>query len=249
MTAETSRSCSYLALWLALASSTAFAESRAVVAPHFQIGANYADARMDNDGTARSLTGTAGVTLPLAKFVGATASGFYSRHELEIPMGSCKANGSGLGGTAFLRDFDAGRAGISYTRQRSEFCGFSSMTGASSTTVTSTSQTAYATYYFPEWSVGASRSRFETADIARYGNTYSVSYYAPFDASFSLSASRSEGTNSYSGRLGLQPEFLQRSASLGFGYASSSSSHQVMVFIDYYFDQRVALKTRDRQYR
>ena len=138
-------SLKYLAALVAVCcAAPVYAQNRAVEELNYRVGGSYSSTRNDDDpwrsGPGAS-TGSVGasVTMPLAKYLGATVSGSYGLTRTPfgpVPddpyvidqwggdSGVFKTNSSDIGVALFLRDFDIGKLGAGYARGRNEWASY-----------------------------------------------------------------------------------------------------------------------------
>ncbi len=246
----------FVALALIVVSPAVVADSRAVEELNYQ--ASLALGMTDNTKSSGRLTdGAIGgvVTVPLAKYLGASVSGVYSQAHISDETLSCNLDSSGIGASFFARNYDIGIVGISYSRGRGSWCSSSMFSGPNHGSIDTEGASIYAGYFFRYFTVDAGFSSSRSEESGWDAHSYSVGakYYHVRNLSVGLSASmtRTDGSVEHTPHLAFeyQPEIFGNSTSLTLGLSRTEYSNAVSLGITYFFDKRVDLVTRDRRYR
>jgi hypothetical protein len=248
----------YAILATILVSHAAFADSRAVEETNYQASLSLGMTDYKNSSGRVSYENISGaVTMPLAKYLGATVSGGYTQNHVRLGSLSCDVDSSGVNAGVFARDFDIGKIGIGYARARNHWCSYSTFSGNEDGGIDTETTSANASYYFQDITVGAAYSDSRVIQ-GRWGQdssatSVSAKYYpmSSLSAGLSVSRSRTDGTHQDTPYLAFeyQPEIFGNSTSLTLGLSHNEYSNSATLGITYFFDKRVDLITRDRRYR
>lgn len=259
-----------IAILLLLGSSNALADSQAVQATNVQASFVSGDTYAPGGRASNIYDINGGATFPLLTYLGASLSGTYGHSNLVWPLivtnpspspnstttsgpPSCTVTSGNLDAGLFFRNSAIGRVGVSYGvgRQNSNCSATFLATGTD--TLNTKNYAANAEYYFSNVTLAVARaqSHLDSANNLD-SDTLTASWYPINNMRVGLSANGLDFKNTYSFGLEYQPEFLDNSLSILFGYATQRQTietHSITVGFGYFFEKRVDLITRDRQYR
>ncbi len=244
----------------------ALADSQAVQATTFQAGFASGDTHTSGGSDSSTYGINGSITFPLAAYLGASLSGAYAHSNLATNFPSetnnltpanaspsCNINQGNLDAGLFLRDPTIGKVGISYGAGRARSGCSATFLATGTDTLDTKNYTANAEYYFSKVTIALARTRTHLESAGDLNSdTLTASWYSTNNVRVALSAYGLDFKNTYSLGFEYQPEFLENSTSLLFGYTTrhqTIETHSIMVGFGYYFDKRVDLITRDRQYR
>ena len=244
----------------------ALADSQAVQETTFQTGFASGDTYTSGGSDSSTYGINGGVTFPLATYVGASLSGAYAHSNLATNFSSethslgpantlpaCSINHGNLDAGLFLRNPTIGKVGIGYGVGRARSGCSATFLATGTDTLETKNYTANAEYYFSKMTIAVAGTRTHLDAAGNLNSdTLTASWYSTNNVRVALSADGLDFKNTYSLGLEYQPEFLENSTSLLFGYTTQRQTietRSIMVGFSYYFDKRVDLITRDRQYR
>ncbi len=252
-----------LAVPLLVCGAHAWADPLAVAATNYEAGLTTGDNYVSGNRTSNFYDVNGAVHLPLATYVGASLSGGYQHTNIitnpfpnttpASPWPSCTVRSGNMDGGLFVRNPSLGRIGVGYGagRQTSQCSATFLPTGTG--TLNTRYSTANAEYYFSRVTLGAARTKVNLeSDGHLDSDTLTASWYPVNDARVALGADGLDLKKTYHFNLEYQPEFLDNSLSLMFGYTTqrqTQSIHTITVGFEYFFGTDVDLLTRDRQYR
>lgn len=159
------------------------------------------------------------------------------------------SNGYVLIGNIFLRNPSLGKIGTSYTYSQN-------FNDSSFSTLRHFSNNITGDYYVDRVTISAIRnaSRIEGYPESFYSTTFSLAWYSDDNLKLSFSRHSADFLNEKfftAISAEVQPGFWNNSTSLGFSYSGDpqDNSFTTGIFMTYFFDTRVNLIDRDRQYR
>lgn len=159
------------------------------------------------------------------------------------------SNGYVLIGNIFLRNPSLGKIGTSYAYSQN-------FNDSRFSTIRQFSNNITGDYYVDRVTISAMRnaSRIEGYSENYYSTKISLSWYSDDNLKLSFSRHSADFLNDkFSTEISaeVQPGFWNNSTSLGFSYSGDSqdNSFTAGIFMTYFFDTRVILIDRDRQYR
>lgn len=228
--------------------SSAVGASTAAEDIHYQVDASVGRSDFTvGDATTYGLNGR--LTVPLGQYLVASVFGGYSKSDFEASSASCGLNNGALGGGLFARTPTIGRIGTSYTRGRAESCAWGAF-GTSTVTTDRDTYSVYAEYYLEPLTLRLTRERTEHEEWSAFDSiTAEATWYPTLNASLGVSAEGLDAEDIYALRLEYQPALLGDSTSFSLRYVTGHDTDTIALGVSYFFDKRVALKTRDRQLR
>ncbi|MHB8741930.1 MAG: hypothetical protein ACYC9L_02285 [Sulfuricaulis sp.] len=256
------------AILLLLGNTNVLADSPAVQETNGQAGLVTGDTYNPNGRASNIYDISGGATFPLLTYLGASLTGTYGHSNLAWPIvvtnpspnsalltgpPSCTVSSGDLNAGLFVRNSTFGRIGISYGAGRQQSNCSATFLSTGTGTLNTKSYAANAEYYLSTVTLAAARTqtRIESANNLD-SDTLTASWYPVNNMRVGLSASGLDLKDTYSFGLEYQPEFLDNSISLLFGYTTQHqtiNTHAITVGFSYFFDTHVDLITRDRQYR
>ncbi|OGI48688.1 MAG: hypothetical protein A2151_07315 [Candidatus Muproteobacteria bacterium RBG_16_65_34] len=256
----------FLAVSLLLYGAHALADSSAVQATNFQLGFASGDTYVSGSRDSNTYGINGSVTFPLLAYLGGSLSGAYAHTNLAANFPSetgtstsasarplCSVDRDDLAAGLFVRDPTIGRVGIGYGAGRTQSHCDATFLSTGTDTLETRNYAADAAYYFSKatLAIARTRTRLEAGGDLN-SSTLTASWYPTNNARATLSAGGLDFKNTYSLGLDYQPEFLDNSLSLLFAYTARQQAIEarfLTIGLSYYFDKRVDLITRDRQYR
>lgn len=242
--------------------------SRASQALNFELGVRTQDVRTEGSTSNGGLGAHAVGTIPLGSFLAASLSASYSdatvrtrRVLLDVDgsklaaRSSCSYNTLDGAATLFARLPKWARVGVSYGSGRlSSSCGEASMFLQSGDGNLHTDRyQIHGELYFSDFTVSATRTSTDLDGGPKLESTdFSTSWYPLDSLRIAVSSSDLYDEDTYGILLEHQPEFLDDGLGVYVSYATTDRSPEVRTIglgFAYYFGTRVALKTRDREYR
>lgn len=242
------------------------AGAAAVEETNYEIGYDSGDTRFDSGaGTDTNAYGVNGrITFPLATHVGAALVADYLHVNLSPEAVSSASSTSGKppecalntaqGAVAlFVRDPAWGRIGFEYGKSRTKSRCDTEFAALVAADLTSTNTTGNAEIYLGDFTFGVTRTR-TTADAIADINSSSVAatWYPTPNLRTALTADGLDARDTYHFQLEHQPEIFDNTTGLLIEYwtrREEPTTYYIGVGIRYYFNKRVELKTRDREYR
>lgn len=243
------------------------AEPKAVQRTNFSLGLLASDSDT-KDSTSNGTFGFGGVvTMPVGDIFGASLSGAYSRSTArtsdvlldvtspDSARPSCRFNNTDLSASLFARWPSLGRISASYGNgQLSSDCGEESVfvtTGDDE--MGSDYYRAAAEAYLWDFTFGAQYTSTELEDGPKLeSNIFNASWYPIDSLRVTLSGGDLYEQDTYGIELEHQPEFMGDSLGVVLGYSVVDREQEVGTIsfsVVYHFGTKVALKTRDREYR
>lgn len=252
-----------IAILLLLGGTNALADSQAVQATNVQASFVSGDTYASGGRASNIYDINGGVTFPLLTYLGASLSGTYGHTNIAsnpfpnstpgTAWPSCTVSSANLDAGLFVRNSAIGKVGVSYGAGRQQSHCSATFLATGTDTLDTTNYAANAEYYFSTVTIAVARaqSHIDSANNLD-SDTLTASWYPINNVRVGLSANGLDFKNTYSLGLEYQPEFLDNSLSLLFGYTTQRQTietHSITVGFGYFFDKRVDLMTRDRQYR
>ena len=257
------------ALAALLCGGSAFAQTRAVEAKHFEFGFN----SVDSDTSDSTSSGTLGLdlaaTFPLGSYLGASIGGSYSESNVRtrdvlgdnpdaVPGSrqSCSFDSTNGNVSLFLRRPSFGRIGVSYgVGDLSADCEGESvflLTGKDS--LGTENYSVDAEYYIADFTLGAAYTitLLEDSSEDLKTTTLSASWYPIDSVKLSVFGNDLYEDNTYGLAVEHQPGMLGDGFSVRLGVSTTDESPKtrtIQLGLAYFFGRQVPLKVRDRQYR
>jgi hypothetical protein len=252
-----------IAVLLLLGVTNALADSQAVQATNFQASFESGDTYASGNRASNIYDINGGVTFPLLTYLGASLSGTYGHTNIATnpfpnstpgsAWPSCVVTSGNLDAGLFARDSAIGKVGISYGAGRQQSHCSATFLATGTDTLDTKNYAANAEYYFSRVTIAVARGRSHIDSANNLdSDSLTASWYPINNVRVGLSANGLDFKNTYSFGLEYQPEFLDNSLSLLLDYTTrreTIETHSVTVGFAYFFDKRVDLMTRDRQYR
>ncbi len=251
------------AILLLLGGTNALADSQAVQETNGQASFVSGDTYASGGRTSNIYGINGGITFPVLTYLGASLSGTYGHTNLASnpfpnttpgsAWPSCTVSSGDLDAGLFVRNSAIGKVGISYGvgRQQSHCSATFLATGTDK--LDTKNYAGNAEYYFSNVTIAVVRTQTQIDSATNLdSDTLTTSWYPTNNLRVGLSANGLDLKNTYSFGLEYQPEFLDNSLSLLLGYTTQRQTietHSITVGFGYFFDKRVDLMTRDRQYR
>lgn len=252
-----------IAVLLLLGATNALADSQAVQATNGQVSFESGDTYFSGNRTSNIYNINGGVTFPLLTYLGASLSGTYGHTNIasnpfpnSTPTSawpSCTITSGNLDAGLFFRNSDVGKVGVSYGAGRQQSHCNATFVATGTDTLDTKNYSANAEYYLSNFTIAVARAQ---TDIKSANNldsdSLTASWYPINNMRVGLSAFGLDFKKTYSLNLEYQPEFLDNSVSFLFGYTTQRQvieTHSITVGFGYFFEKRVDLMTRDRQYR
>jgi hypothetical protein len=243
------------------------AEPKAVQKTNFSLGLVASDSDT-KDSTSNGTFGLGGiVTMPIGKILGASLAGGYSRSTARTSdvlldaaastetRPSCRFNNTDLSATLFARWPRWGRISAGYGNgQLSSDCGEQSAFVSTGDDELGTDNYRFgAEAYLGNFTFGANHTSTELEDGPKLeSNLFSASWYPIDSVRVTLSGGDLYEQDTYGIEIEHQPEFMGDSLGAVLGYSVVDREQEVGTIsfsVVYHFGTRVALKTRDREYR
>ena len=242
-------------------------ESKAVQRTNLSLGLIASDSDT-KDSTSNGTFGLGGiVTMPIGNIFGASLSGSYSRSTArtgdvlrdvtssDATRPSCRFNNTDLSASLFARWPTLGRISASYgSGNLASDCGDSSVfvtTGKDEMDTDNYRLAAEA--YLGDFTVGANHTSTELENGPKLeSNIISASWYPIDSVRVTLSGGDLYEQDTYGIELEHQPEFMGDGLGVVLGYSVVDREQEVgtVAFsVVYHFGTKIALKTRDREYR
>jgi hypothetical protein len=256
------------ALAVCLLGSNAFAQERAVERTHFQLGVASVETDTSNSTSSGAIGADLFATLPLGRFLGVTLGGGYERSRIRtrdvLEDESGQLAGSrpactfdSLTGTAslFVRIPSLGRVSAGYDiGELSADCdGVALFPLSGKDEQASDGYHFAAEVYLGNFTIGANyvSTQFENGPELE-ATTVSASWYPLDSLKLELFGNDLYDEDTYGLRIEHQPEIFGDGLGVHLSFATTDATPSIKTWelgIAYYFGRRVALKTRDRQYR
>jgi hypothetical protein len=260
------RTCTVPTALLLLCGTSAAADAPAVHGTNYQIGYASGDTRVSDGANSNTYGFNGSVSIPLGTYFGASVSADYGRTNFSTssvtsqsgvsastPAPRCELNTAAVDAGLFFRNPTLGRIGVGYGAGSVRSHCDATFVATGTSTMETTSSTVNAEYYFSAVTLAATRTRTHiksTFDLD--SSSLSASWYPTPNLRTTITGDGLDYQDTCHFNLEYQPEILDNSTGLFIGYSSrrqTTSTHVIMVGINYYFDKRVDLKTRDREYR
>lgn len=259
---------------LSLASNAVFAaelprptEQKAVQSTNFSLGLIASDSDT-KDSTSNGTFGLGGVaTMPIGDLFGASLAGSYSRTTARTSdvlldatsqtasRPSCRFNNSDAALTLFARRISLGKVSASYGKgQLSSDCGEDSVFVSTGDDSLGTDYYRVAVEaYLGNFTLGAAHTSTELEDGPKVeSEAFDASWYPVDSVRLTLSGGDLYDQDTYGIEIEHQPEFMGNSLGIALGYSVVDREREISTInfsVIYHFGTKVALKTRDRQYR
>lgn len=214
----------------------AIAENQGIEETNYSVSASVSDS---DSGNRMSISGS--VRLPIADFTGASISGRYTDFDGDNNYIDSSTNSFSLG--VFVRDYDLGIINASYEYSRTE-----SDSAFSNSNNSVDSLSIIAIYYYKGFDLGLGRSKAEpdSGNSLNISNA-SVSYYVNKNFNVGASVIRMDADDNVF-FVSYQPNLFTNSASISASYQDSETNDTLSISLAYYFDTKVSLKERGRNY-
>lgn len=253
-----------LSIALLLPAAIAMGSTAAVSASNYEVRADTGDTYSSGDRVSYFYKLGATATIPLGSYLGLSLMGDYGNTTLlptpsttalnaAHPWGTCNYHTTGLGTSLFARLTNTGRIGIGYGTNRLDSRCNATFVGVNTNVLTTKTFSTNAEYYFSKVTIAAdwARTKFEYG-TDQTTDTLTTSWYPTILTRISLAASGLDMKNTYNFAVEYQPEFLDNVLGVTLSITSQHatiSTQTISLGLRYYFDTKVDLITRDRQYR
>ena len=257
------------ALAALLCGGSAFAQTRAVEARHYEFGFNSTDSDTSDSTSSGTLGVNLAATFPLGNYLGASIGGSYSESKIRsrdvlgdspdaVPGSrqSCSFDNTNGNVSLFWRRPAFGRVGVSYgIGDLSADCEGESvflLTGKDS--LGTDNYRVDAEYYIGDFAVGAAYAVTQLEDSSEdlKTTTLSANWYPIDSVKLSVFGNDLYDDNTYGLAVEHQPGMLGDGFSVRLGVSTTDASPKtrtIQIGLAYFFGRQVPLKVRDRQYR